>query len=214
MVVGMRRAVISLLVVVLGLTSGCGATVRGTPVAEPALNIDSPFSPDTGEDSTDPTYSDPPTSGSDYPSTTESAPDTPVDPVKNLCALVGWADMPYTVPDKTAPPTDRDYDSTYDQSCKWQTKAGTMDVGVTLRYRAGKPVALQESSGEYDLTGHKVTYLDRTTDAEVQPSCVLVMDYAGGGLGIIVIDGSNNYGAICDQGKHLAEVLLAKEPKG
>jgi len=195
------------------LTSGCAYSVRGAAVAEPELNIDSPFSP--GE-STDPSV-DP--SSDPYPSTSGSAPtstsDEPkADPVKNLCALIGWGDMPYTGTDKTALPTARDYDPTYDQSCKWQTKAGELDVGVTLRYRAGKPVALQENSGEYDLNGRKVTYLDRTSDTEVQPSCVLVLDYAGGGLGIIVIDGSNKFGAICDQGKHLAEVLISKEPQG
>jgi hypothetical protein len=203
----MRRAVISLLVVVLGLTSGCAYSVRGAAVAEPQLTGDSPFSPEQG--STEPSYSDP-----SFPSSTSSSsPDTPADPVKNLCALIGWSDMPYSDKDKTAPPTDRDYDPTYDQSCKWQTKSGALDVGVTLRYRAGKPVALQENSGEYDLNGRKVTYLDRSSDADVQPSCVLVLDYAGGGLGIIVIDGSDKFGGICDQGKHLAEVLIAKEPK-
>jgi hypothetical protein len=126
--------------------------------------------------------------------------------------LVGWADLPYSVPDKKAPPTDQNYDTTYDQSCKWQTTAGSLDVGVTLRFREGKPVALQQTTGEYDVGGRKITYFDRTTDPEVQPSCVLVMDYAGGGLGIIVIDGSNKFGPICDQGKHLAEALLVKEP--
>ncbi|PRY34354.1 DUF3558 family protein [Umezawaea tangerina] len=210
----MRRALISLLVVVLGLTTGCAYTVRGTPVAEQRLDIDSPFSTDSGNDpssSVDPSESAPPTtSGSGTPPTSSS--DTPADPVSNLCGLVGWGDMPYTGTDKAGPPTDRDYDPTYDQSCKWQTKSGSLDVGVTLRYRAGKPLALQQNTGEYDLNGHKVTYLDRSTDAEVQPSCVLVLDYAAGGLGIIVIDGSNKYGPICDQGKHLAEVLLSKEP--
>jgi len=205
----MRRAVISLLVVVLGLTSGCGYSVRGAAVAEPRLTIDSPFSPELG--STSPSYSEPPSSGSTPPSTSSS--DAPADPVKNLCALIGWSDMPYTGTDKSGPPTDRDYDPTYDQSCKWQTKSGSLDVGVTLRYRAGKPVALQENSGEYDVSGRKVTYLDRTSDTDVQPSCVLVLDYAGGGLGIIVIDGSDKFGSICDQGKHLAEVLITKEPK-
>lgn len=210
----MRRAVISLLVVLLGLTSGCAYSVRGAAVAEPQLDIDSPFSP--GGESTDPSV-DP--SEDPYPSTSGSAPtstsdDPAADPVKNLCGLIGWGDLPYTGTDKSSPPSDRDYDPTYDQSCKWQTRSGELDVGVTLRYRAGKPVALQENSGEYDLNGRKVTYLDRTADTEVQPSCVLVLDYAGGGLGIIVIDGSNKFGAICDQGKHLAEVLLAKEPKG
>jgi hypothetical protein len=207
----MRRAVISLLVVVLGLTSGCAYSVQGAAVAEQQLTADTPFSPEL--ESTDPSYPSDPSSESTPPSTSPSDPDAPADPVKNLCALMGWSDLPYTGTDKNAPPTDRDYDPTYDQSCKWQTKSGDLDVGVTLRYRAGKPVALQENSGEYDLNGRKVTYLDRTSDTEVQPSCVLVMDYAGGGLGIIVIDGSNKFGAICDQGKHLAEVLIAKEPK-
>lgn len=215
----MRRALISLLVVVLGLTTGCAYSVRGTPVAEQQLDVDSPFSTDGDDDpssSVDPSESGfPTTSDTDTPPTSSSTSesDVPPDPVSNLCGLVGWGDMPYTGVDKTAPPTDRDYDSTYDQSCKWQTKSGTLDVGVTLRYRAGKPLALQQNTGEFDLNGHKVTYLDRSTDAEVQPSCVLVLDYAAGGLGIIVIDGSNKYGPICDQGKHLAEVLLAKEPQ-
>ncbi len=202
----MRRAVISLFVVVLGLTSGCAYSVRGAAVAEPQLTIDSPFSPEG-----DPSYPDEPSTSGSAPTST-SGEEAPVDPVKNLCGLMGWSDLPYTGVEKSGPPTDRDYDPTYDQSCKWQTKSGDLDVGVTLRYRAGKPVALQENSGEFDVGGRKVTYLDRTSDTEVQPSCILVLDYAGGGLGIIVIDGSEKYGAICDQGKHLAEVLIAKEP--
>jgi hypothetical protein len=204
MVGGMRRVVLSLLVVVLGLTSGCAVSVRGKAVSAQPFNIDSPFST-TPSTSTDPSSSS--SSSSASPSTSSSAPS-----IVSLCSLVGWADLPYSVPDKKAPPTDQNYDATYDQSCKWQTTEGGLEVGVTLRFREGKPVALQQSTGEYDVGGRKITYLDRTADPEVQPSCVLVMDYAGGGLGIIVIDGSNKFGAICDQGKHLAEALLVKEP--
>jgi hypothetical protein len=205
MVGGMRRVLVSLLVVVLGLTSACSVSVRGTAVSGGPLDIDSPFSTTPSDDPTSP--SSPSASRSSTPPTSTSGTST-----VSLCSLIGWTDMPYNVADKKAPPTDQDYDTTYDQSCKWQTTEGSLDVGVTMRFREGKPVSLQQSTGEYDVGGRKITYFDRTTDPEVQPSCVLVMDYAGGGLGIIVIDGSTKFGPICDQGKHVAEALLVKEP--
>lgn len=197
----MRRVVISLLVAAFGLTSACAYTVNGTPVAEQVLDVDPPF-----------TSVQPTPTGSTDPSTDPSG--EPSGDVGDICALMGWKDLPYDVPDKDAKPTDTGYDETFDQSCKWQTTVGTLDVGVTLRFREGRTITLEQSNGEFDLGDRKVTYFDRTTDTSVQPSCVLVMDYAGGGIGIIVIDGSARYGAICDQGKKVAEVLLEKEPNG
>ncbi len=194
-VVTMRRVVISLLVAAFGLTSACAYTVNGTPVAEQVLDVDPPF-----------TSAQPTPTGSADPS------DEPAGDVGDICSLMGWADLPYDVPDKDAEPTETGYDQTFDQSCKWQTRVGSLDVGVTLRFREGRSITLEQSNGEFDLGDRKVTYFDRTTDTSVQPSCVLVMDYAGGGLGIIVIDGSARFGAICDQGKKVAEVLLEKEP--
>jgi hypothetical protein len=198
----MRRVVISLLVVAFGLTSACAYTVNGTPVAEQVLDVDPPFT------STKPT---PTGSGK---SSTKPSPSTSRAPsaVGDICALIGWKDLPYDVPDKGAKPTDTGYDTSFDQSCKWQTSVDSLDVGVTLRFREGKAITLEQSNGEFDLADRKVKYFDRTTDTSVQPSCVLVMDYAGGGIGIIVIDGSARFGAICDQGKKVAEVLLSKEP--
>jgi len=198
----MRRPVISLLVGVLGLASACSYSVQGTPVEAQVFDIESPF---TVERSAPPTTSStgvpPSTSGSD------------VGKVGDICAFISWKDLPYKVSTPTAPPTAKGYDETYEQSCKWQTKAGDLDVGVTLRFREGKPLTLQQSTGEFQVGDRKVTYFDRTDDTEVQPSCILVLDYAGGGLGIIVIDGSSDFGPICDQGKKVAELLLAKEPK-
>ncbi|WP_433264458.1 DUF3558 family protein [Actinosynnema sp. CS-041913] len=191
----MRRAVLSVLVAALGLTSGCAYKVNGTPVSAGVLDIEPPFS------STSPT------------STSESGPPD-ADPVGDICKLLTWQDLPYDVRDKSAGPTDTGYDPQFDQSCKWQTSVDRLDVGVTLRFRAGRPITLEQSSGEFDLGDRKVKYFDRTTDTSVQPSCVMVMDYAGGGIGIIVIDGSSRFGAICDQGKKVAEVLKAKEPTG
>ncbi|MFI9010210.1 DUF3558 family protein [Actinosynnema sp. NPDC053489] len=193
----MRRVVISLLVAAFGLTSACAYTVNGTPVAEQVLDVDPPF-----------TSANPTPTGSADPS------DEPTGDVGDICSLIGWKDLPYEVPDKNAKPTETGYDTTFDQSCKWQTSVGSLDVGVTLRFREGRSITLEQSNGEFDLGDRKVTYFDRTTDTSVQPSCVLVMDYAGGGIGIIVIDGSARFGAICDQGKKVAELLLQKEPTG
>lgn len=191
----MRRVVLSLLVAALGLTSGCAYSVNGTPVSAGVLDIEPPFSSGTPE----------PTSESDSPDAA---------PASDLCKLLSWKDLPYDVRDKAAAPTDTGYDPQFDQSCKWQTAVDSLDVGVTLRFRSGRPITLEQNNGEFQLADRKVTYFDRTTDTTVQPSCVLVMDYAGGGVGIIVIDGSARFGAICDQGKKVAEVLLAKEPTG
>jgi hypothetical protein len=198
-VVTMRRVVISLLVAAFGLTSACAYTVNGTPVAEQVLDVDPPF-----------TSAKPTPTGSAEPS--DEPTDQPAGDVGDICSLIGWKDLPYDVPDKNAKPTETGYDKTFDQSCKWQTSVGSLDVGVTLRFRAGRAITLEQSNGEFDLGDRKVTYFDRTTDTSVQPSCVLVMDYAGGGIGIIVIDGTARFGAICDQGKKVAEALLAKEP--
>ncbi|NUT45859.1 MAG: DUF3558 family protein [Saccharothrix sp.] len=186
----MRRVVISLLVAAFGLTSACAYTVNGTPLAEQVLDVDPPF---TSAPST-------PTSDRSDSSTVD------------ICTLVGWKDLPYDVPDKNAKPTETGYDTTFDQSCKWQTSVGSLDVGVTLRFREGRPITLEQSNGEYTVGDRVVKFFDRTTDTSVQPSCVLVMDYAGGGIGIIVIDGSARFDGICDQGKKVAEVLLEKEP--
>ncbi|MFD1151995.1 DUF3558 family protein [Saccharothrix hoggarensis] len=190
----MRRVVISLLVAVFGLTSACAYTVNGTPVAEQLLDVDPPF-----------------TSAQPTPTKTGQPSGEPSE-VGDICQLIGWGDLPYDVPDKDAEPTDTGYDESFDQSCKWQTSVGTLDVGVTLRFREGRAITLEQSNGEFDLPDRKVKYFDRTTDTSVQPSCVLVMDYAGGGIGIIVIDGSARFGAICEQGKKVAEVLISKEP--
>ncbi|MFC5053155.1 DUF3558 family protein [Saccharothrix xinjiangensis] len=204
----MRRVVISLLVAALGVTSACAYTVNGTAVSEQVLDIDPPFTTEQPAPSTD--SSDP----SDPSSTSEPDDDSDTGTVGDICALVGWKDLPYDVPDKDAEPTETGYDAKFDQSCKWQTAVGDLDVGVTLRFREGQPITLEQSNGEFEVEGRAVTYFDRTTDTSVQPSCVLVMDYAGGGIGIIVIDGSARFGAICDQGKKVAEVLLANEPTG
>ncbi|ATE57012.1 DUF3558 family protein [Actinosynnema pretiosum] len=187
----MRRAVISLMVLVLGATSACTHSVNGTPVPG-VLDVEQPFS------STSP-------GSSAKPSGDDSA-------AQDYCDLISWKDLPYEVADKSAPPTDVGYDPDFDQSCKWQHSTGTLDVGVTLRFREDRPITLDKTNGEYTVDGRKVAYFDRTTDSSVQPSCVMVMDYAGGGVGIIVIDGSAKYGAICEQGKAVAEKLLAQEP--
>ncbi|GAA1355826.1 DUF3558 family protein [Saccharothrix algeriensis] len=195
-----RRAVLSVLVAALGLASGCAYSVNGTPVSAGVLDVEPPFSSGS-----------PSTTGEPDPSTTG----TPgADPAGDICGLLTWKDLPYDVRDRSAPPTDTGYDPKFDQSCKWQTSVDEFDVGVTLRFRAGRPITLEESNGEFDLGDRKVRYFDRTTDTSVQPSCVMVMDYAGGGIGIIVIDGSARFGAICEQGRKVAEVLLAKEPTG
>ncbi|MEV0681942.1 DUF3558 family protein [Actinosynnema sp. NPDC050436] len=191
----MRRVVLSLLAAALGLTSGCAYSVNGTPVSAGVLDIEPPF-----------------TSGTPDPTAESGSPDD--EPVDDLCKLLSWKDLPYDVRDKSAAPTDTGYDQQFDQSCKWQTAVDSLDVGVTLRFRAGRSITLEQNNGEFQLADRKVTYFDRTTDTSVQPSCVLVMDYAGGGVGIIVIDGSARFGAICDQGKKVAEVLLSKEPTG
>ncbi|RKT57252.1 DUF3558 family protein [Saccharothrix australiensis] len=200
----MRRAVLSVLVAALGLTSGCAYTVNGTPVSAGVLDIEPPFS-STEQKPT-------PRSGEREPTPRSGEPDA--DAVGDVCKLLTWKDLPYEVRDKSAAPTDTGYDPKFDQSCKWQTTVDQLDVGVTLRFRAGRPITLEQTNGEFDLGDRKVKYFDRTTDTSVQPSCVLVMDYAGGGLGIIVIDGSARYGAICEQGKKVAEVLRSKEPTG
>ncbi|MEU4803679.1 DUF3558 family protein [Actinosynnema sp. NPDC023587] len=191
----MRRVVLSLLVAALGVTSGCAYSVNGTPVSAGVLDIEPPFS-----------------SGSPDPTSESDSPDA--NAADEYCGLLSWKDLPYEVRDKSAAPTDTGYDPQFDQSCKWQTSVDSLDVGVTLRFRSGRPITLEQTNGEFVVEDRKVTYFDRTTDTSVQPSCVLVMDYAGGGVGIIVIDGSARYGGICEQGKKIAEVLLAKEPAG
>ena len=63
----------------------------------------------------------------------------------------------------------------------------------------------------WDVKGHKVVYLDRSGEQDVEPSCVLALPYNGGGLGIIIIDSSGKFGSVCDQGRKVAEVLIDRE---
>ncbi|TWP53472.1 DUF3558 domain-containing protein [Lentzea tibetensis] len=182
--------------VLLLLVSGCSYAVQGQPVTPGVLDVEPPFSSER------PT----PPSGSEDPS-------APIDgEAGRVCSVLTWKDLPYPNTDPAGPATQINYDSTFDESCKWQTKTGTTEVGVSLRFREAKSITLEKTSGTFDVKGRTVTYFDRTDDPDVQPSCVLVMDYAGGGLGIIVIDGSDKFGSICDQGKHVAEVMMNKEP--
>ncbi|WP_199439247.1 DUF3558 family protein [Umezawaea beigongshangensis] len=197
----MRRAVISLVVAVLCLSSGCAYSIQGTPVAGIPGDVVPPFETDTPA-----------------PSTSRSTPNSSSAPEPasfDLCELLSWKDLPYEVADKSAPPTKTGYDTEYEQSCSWQTQlkeSAVQEVGISLRFREGKALTLDEQTATYDVGGRTVFYLDRSEDPDVQPSCVLVLEYAGGGLGIIAIDGSNKYGGICEQGRKAAEVLLSKEP--
>ena len=129
-----------------------------------------------------------------------------------MCAALKWTDLPYPGAKTETPPTQINYDSTFDQSCRWTTKIDDVDVGVSLRWREGREIKIERTTGEYDVKGKKVTYLDRADDPEVQPTCVLVVPYGGGGLGIIVIDSTGKFGTVCEQGRKVAEVLLEREP--
>jgi hypothetical protein len=191
------RLVLSAVLVLL--VSGCSYAVQGSPVGEGVLDVDPPFSSERPTPPTD--------------SSSSEDPSAPIDgEAGRVCSVLSWKDLPYPDTKPEDPPTQINYDSTFDESCKWQTKSGSKEVGVSLRFRDGNPIKLEKSTGTFDVKGRTVTYFDRTDDPEVQPSCVLIMDYAGGGLGIIVIDGSDKFGKICDQGKHVAEVMLNKEP--
>lgn len=194
----MRRLV--LLLAVLVLASGCARTsVEGSPVAQAPLDATSPFDQ---EGSADP-------SASADPEDPETAPvDGEVSPI---CAKLKWTDLPYPGTKAETPPTQINYDSTFDQSCRWTTKIDDVEVGVSLRYREGKQITIERTTGEWDVKDHKVTYLDRSGEEEVEPSCVLVVPYEGGGLGIIVIDSSGKFGGVCDQGRKIAEVMIDRE---
>jgi hypothetical protein len=192
----MRRLV--LLLAVLLLASGCvGQTsIQGKPVAQQPLDVQSPFEPKES-DSQDPS----------------ETPDTaPIDgEAQGVCAELKWTDLPYPDAKADAPPTQINYDSTFDQSCRWTTKVNGTEVGVSLRFREGREITIERTTGEYEVKGKKVTYLDRSDDPEVQASCVLVAPYAGGGLGIIVIDSTGKFGTVCEQGKKIAEKLIERE---
>ncbi len=134
-------------------------------------------------------------------------------PPENLCALLTFADLPYKNTDPAAPPTEVGFDQDYDQSCMWKVSVDSVDVGVTLRYRKGRGLSIDQANGEYRLADRTLSYRDQTASAEYQGNCVLTMDYAGGGIGIIVIDGTFRFGPLCEQGKHIAEVLVSREPR-
>jgi hypothetical protein len=192
----MRRLV--LLLAVLVLASGCaGKTVEGTPVAQAPLDATSPF--DQDQVSTD-------------PSSTEDPQVAPIDgEVKGVCAKLRWTDLPYPGAKAGTPPTQINYDSTFDQSCRWTTKIDKVEVGVSLRFREGRQITIERTTGDWDVKGHKVSYLDRSNEPDVEPSCVLVVPYDGGGLGIIIIDSSGKFGTVCDQGRKVAEIMIDRE---
>jgi hypothetical protein len=193
----MRRLV--LLLAVLVLASGCARTIlQGSPVAQAPLDASSPFDQQSS--------ADPSTSAEPDPQT------APIDgEVQGVCAKLKWTDLPYPGAKAETPPTQINYDSTFDQSCRWTTKVDNVEVGVSLRFRESRQITIERTTGDWDVKGHKVTYLDRSNEPDVEPSCVLVVPYAGGGLGIIIIDSSGKFGAVCDQGRKVAEVLIDRE---
>ncbi|GAB2818584.1 DUF3558 family protein [Lentzea nigeriaca] len=193
----MRRLV--LLLAVLVLVSGCArTTVGGTPVAQTPLDVTSPFDKDSSTD---------PSASQDL-----DVPTAPIDgEVHGVCAKLKWTDLPYPGAKAETPPTQINYDSTFDQSCRWTTKIDNLEVGVSLRFREGRQITIERTTGDWDVKGHKVTYLDRSGEQDVEPSCVLVVPYNGGGLGIIIIDSSGKFGTVCDQGRKVAEVLIDRE---
>ncbi|KOV78871.1 DUF3558 family protein [Nocardia sp. NRRL S-836] len=195
----MRRLV--LLLAVLVLVSGCaGKTVEGSPKAQDSLDAASPFD----QESTPP---------SDEPDPSQEPDTSPIDgEVQGVCAVLKWTDLPYPGAKADTPPTQINYDSTFDQSCRWTTKIDNAEVGVSLRFREGKQITIERTTGDYDVNGKKVTYLDRSDDPEVQPSCVLAAPYDGGGLGIIVIDPTGKFGGVCEQGRKVAEIMLSRSP--
>ena len=144
--------------------------------------------------------------GPAYPET------APIDgEVQGVCAKLKWTDLPYPGAKAETPPTQINYDSTFDQSCRWTTKIENVEVGVSLRFREGRQITIERTTGDWDVKGHKVSYLDRSSEEGVEPTCVLVVPYDGGGLGIIVIDSSGKFGTVCDQGRKVAEVLIDRE---
>ncbi|MET9224963.1 DUF3558 domain-containing protein [Lentzea sp. NPDC003310] len=196
----MRRLV--LLLAVLVLASGCArAIVEGSPVAQAPLDVTSPFDQDgsSSDPSTEPTESEDP----------ETAPvDGEITPT---CAKLKWTDLPYPGAKAETPPTQINYDSTFEESCRWTTKVDDVEVGVSLRVRDGKQIKIERTTGEWDIKEHKVSYLDRSGEPEVEPSCVLTLPYNGGGLGIIVIDSTGKFGGVCDQGRKIAELMIERE---
>lgn len=200
MVGAMRRLV--LLLAVLVLVTGCArATVGGTAVAQAPLDIANPFD----KESADPSASTDP----DDPDDLDTA---PIDgEVQGVCAKLKWTDLPYPGAKADTPPSQINYDSTFDQSCRWTTKIDDVEVGVSLRFREGRQITIDRTTGDWDVKDRKVTYLDRSDDPEVEPSCVLAVPYDGGGLGIIVIDSSGKFGGVCEQGRKVAEVLIDRE---
>ncbi len=197
----MRRLV--LLLAVLVLVSGCaGKTIEGSPRAQDVLDVVSPFdqeAPSSDEPDTGDPVEDPDTA--------------PIDgEVQGVCAVLKWTDLPYPGAKEDTPPTQVNYDSTFDQSCRWTTKVDNAEVGVSLRFREGRQITIERTTGDYDVNGQKVTYLDRSDDPEVQPTCVLVAPYDGGGLGIIVIDSTGKFGSVCEQGRKVAETMLSRSP--
>ena len=195
----MRRLV--LLLAVLVFASGCArAVVEGSPVAQAPLDVTSPFDK---EGSTDP---------SAEPSESEDPETAPIDgEITPHCAKLKWTDLPYPGAKAETPPTQINYDSTFEESCRWTTKVDDVEVGVSLRYREAKQITIERTTGEWNVKDHKVMYLDRSDEPDVEPSCVVALPYAGGGLGIIVIDSSGKFGTVCDQARKVAEVMVDRE---
>ncbi|WP_439661306.1 DUF3558 family protein [Lentzea sp. HUAS TT2] len=195
----MRRLV--LLLAVLVLASGCArTTIGGSPVAQEPLDVSSPFDQ---EGSTDP---------STEPTESEDPENAPIDgEITPNCAKLKWTDLPYPGAKAETPPTQINYDSTFEESCRWTTKIDNVEVGVSLRFRDGKQIKIERTTGEWDVKDHKIAYLDRSGEQDVEPSCVLALPYNGGGLGIIVIDSSGKFGDVCAQGRKVAEVMIDRE---
>jgi hypothetical protein len=187
------------LVLVSALTAACGQRIQGTALADPGAVLSTTTStPSTTKTTDNPLESAPP---SGAPAMEQK-----------LCKLLTFDDLPFKSQgaNATTPLNDTNISTDFDQSCRWtyEILQPKTKVGVQLYYRKTRSLTVKDPTGTFTVAGRSVPY-QQAGDT----SCVLSLKYADGNVGIGVIDGSKLFGPQCELGKHVAEVIIPREPQ-
>jgi Protein of unknown function (DUF3558) len=192
------------LVAVSVLATACGQKTAGIATADPQAVLSTPTTGSADSSGSDSAPTDNPLDGPPVSGTPAMA--------QKLCTLLTFDDLPFKSQgdNATDPKNDTNISTDFDQSCRWtyQLAQQGLKVGVQLYYRKTKSLAVKNPNGTYTVAGRPVLY-QQPDDT----SCVLSMKYADGNVGIGVIDASKLFGPQCELGKHIAEVIIGREPQ-
>ncbi|MGH3629176.1 MAG: hypothetical protein ACRDRL_17275 [Sciscionella sp.] len=194
----MRSGRLTLIIAIAVLLSGCAATVGGT--AQPAPG---PPPRRTVLGSPSPATSPPSTGAAAQPGGFD------------LCHLLAARDLPYAGKGAVSlGSVRRNVNPDYEQSCEYAYGLHGKQVEVLLLFHPNRAVTIKHPAGHYRAGSHAVYYRPVPAEHGASPGCALAMDYAGGGLGVGVSDGTGAFGTPCVQGRAITALLAQREPAG